>query len=184
MPKTIYYTGTTLDGFIADPDDSLDWLITREIDMDGPLGFNPFIREVGALAMGATTYEWIRGHLGRTGDGWSYEAPCWVFTHRELEAIAGADIRFTRADVGEVHAEMAAAGGGRDRWIVGGGDLVGQFADRGLLDELIVGIAPATLGAGAPLLPRRLDLELVELARNGEFACARYAVRYAHQGAR
>jgi len=53
---------------------------------------------------------------------------------------------------------------------------VGQFAERGLLDEVIVYIAPVTLGAGAPLLPRHVELRLEELARNGEFACARYAV--------
>jgi dihydrofolate reductase len=71
---------------------------------------------------------------------------------------------------------MAAAAGARNRWIVGGGDLAGQFADAGLLDEVLVTIAPVTLGAGAPLLPRRVELRLEEVARNGDFACARYAV--------
>jgi dihydrofolate reductase len=68
------------------------------------------------------------------------------------------------------------AAGDRNVWIVGGGDLAGQFADVGLLDELIVAIAPVTLGAGAPLLPRRVELRLDELGQNGEFACARLAV--------
>jgi dihydrofolate reductase len=57
---------------------------------------------------------------------------------------------------------------------------VGQFADRGLLDEILVGIAPVTLGQGAPLLPRRLtssQLELVEVARQGQFARLSYRVR-------
>ena len=71
--------------------------------------------------------------------------------------------------------EMAAAGG-KNLWIVGGGDLAGQFADAGLLDEVIVYIAPVTLGSGAPLLPRRVELRLEELGRNRDFACARYAV--------
>ena len=53
---------------------------------------------------------------------------------------------------------------------------MGQFADVGLLDEVIVSIAPVVLGAGAPLLPRRIELHLAELGRNGEFACARYTV--------
>lgn len=65
---------------------------------------------------------------------------------------------------------------GRNVWIVGGGDLAGQFADAGLLDEVIVTIAPVTLGGGAPLLPRRIELRLEEVARNGDFASARYAV--------
>jgi dihydrofolate reductase len=71
---------------------------------------------------------------------------------------------------------MVEAAGDRNVWIVGGGDRAGQFADAGLLDEVIVSIAPVTLGAGAPLLPRRLELRLDELDRNGDFACARLSV--------
>jgi dihydrofolate reductase len=62
-------------------------------------------------------------------------------------------------------------------WLVGGGELVGQFHDAGLLDEVILSVAPVTLGAGAPLLPRRIDLELLEVARNRDFACTRHRVR-------
>jgi len=69
-----------------------------------------------------------------------------------------------------------AAAAGRNVWIVGGGDLAGQFADAGLLDEVLVSIAPVTLGAGAPLLPRPLELRLEELGRNGDFVSARFAV--------
>ena len=43
MSLTKYYTATTLDGFIADPDDSLDWLFTRDQDLDGPLNYAEFI---------------------------------------------------------------------------------------------------------------------------------------------
>jgi dihydrofolate reductase len=71
---------------------------------------------------------------------------------------------------------MRAAAGGKNVWIVGGGDLAGQFADAGLLDELIVYIAPVTLGGGAPLFPRRQELQLEELHRNRDFATARYGV--------
>ena len=61
---------------------------------------------------------------------------------------------------------MARAAASRHVWLVGRGDLVGQFADHGLLAEILVGIAPVTLGGGAPLLPRRLtaaELELVDV---------------------
>ncbi len=76
-----------------------------------------------------------------------------------------------------VYDEMAAAAGDRDLWMIGGGDLAGQFADAGLLDELIVSFAPVTIGAGAPLLPRHVELELTDLARNREFAIATYRVK-------
>jgi dihydrofolate reductase len=177
---TQYYTATALDGFIADPDKSLDWLFTRDQDRGGILNYGEFIADVGALAMGSTTYEWILDHEFQGKDPeewkWPYEVPSWVFTHRELTVVPDADIRFVRDGVAPVHAVMVAAAAGGNVWIVGGGDLVGQFADAGLLDEVIVYIAPVTLGGGAPLLPRRIELRLEELGRNGDFAAARYSV--------
>jgi dihydrofolate reductase len=177
---TQYYTATSLDGFIADPDQSLEWLFTRDQDREGPLNYGEFIAGVGALAMGSTTYEWILAHefadKDRSEWKWPYEIPCWVFTHRELQVVPGAQVELVQGDVAPVHAEMVAAARGKNVWIVGGGDLVGQFADAGLLDEVIVYIAPVTLGAGAPLLSRRVELRLEELARNRDFTTARYSV--------
>jgi dihydrofolate reductase len=75
---------------------------------------------------------------------------------------------------------MTGAAAGKNVWLVGGGELVGQFTDRNLLDELLVGIAPVTLGAGAPLLPRRLtsqDLELVDVRRDLQFVHLTYRFR-------
>jgi dihydrofolate reductase len=172
--RTQYYTATSLDGFIADPDHSLEWLFTRAREEDGPLGYGEFIAGVGALAMGSTTYEWLLEHVS---SGWPYEVPCWVFTHRRLPVVPDAPIEFRSGDVAPVHEEMTRAAGGRNVWIVGGGDLAGQFADAGLLDEVLVTIAPVTLGAGALLLPRRLELRLDELGRNGDFVAARFSVR-------
>jgi dihydrofolate reductase len=173
VTPTQYYAATTLDGFIADPHDSLDWLFTRRREPGGPLDYETFIAGVGALAMGSTTYEWILEHGSGT---WPYELPCWVFTHRELPLVPDAEITFRNGDVASVHQELVAAAGDRNVWIVGGGDLAGQFADAELLDEVLVTIAPVTLGAGAPLLPRRLELRLDELGQNGDFAAARFSV--------
>ena len=177
---TRYYTATTLDGFIADPDNSLEWLFTRQREPGGALTYEAFIAEVGAIAMGRTTYEWIVDHESAGKDPaewrWPYEVPCWVFTNHELAIVPEAPIAFARGGVAAVHGEMVAAAGGRNVWIVGGGDLAGQFADAGLLDEVIVYVAPVTLGAGAPLLPRRVELRLEETARNGDFVTARYSV--------
>ena len=87
-----------------------------------------------------------------------------------------APVEFTSADIAAVHKQMADAAGDRNIWIVGGGDLAGQFADVGLLDEVIVSVAPVTLGGGARLLPRRIELRLDELGRNGDFVSARFSV--------
>ncbi len=175
MTRTRYFTAMTLDGFLATEDHSLDWLLTRDAgDQSGPLGIDAFLAEIGAIAMGASTYEWILRH--HPDDPWFYSQPCWVFTHRDLPAKEGADLTFTQAPVDEVWQEMAAAAGEADIWLVGGGDLVGQFHDAGHLDELLVSIAPVTIGAGRPLLPRHVELRLTELDRLGELAVARYAV--------
>jgi dihydrofolate reductase len=180
LSLTQYYTATTLDGFIADENHSLEWLFTREQDPHGPQNYRDFIANVGAMAMGSTTYDWILDHEFAGKDPaewkWPYEIPCWVFTHRQLRVVPNARIEFTSDEIARVHEQLVAAAGRQNVWIVGGGDLAGQFADVGLLDEVIVSIAPVTLGAGAPLLPRRIELRLEELGRNGDFASARYSV--------
>lgn len=181
--KTQYYTATSLDGFIATEDNSLEWLF--------PLGdlndssYPAFIAEVGALAMGSTTYEWMLNHADQvtaeTGSPWPYIQPTWVFTHRTLPPIAGADIRFVQGDVREVHAQMKSAAGAKNIWIVGGGDLAGQFHDEGLLDELIIQVGSVTLGQGRPLLPRRIlspTLRLISVRQIGHtLAELRYEVQ-------
>ncbi|TWG92310.1 dihydrofolate reductase [Nocardioides sp. J9] len=176
MTRTTYYTATTLDGFIADPDDSLAWLLRQPQDEGGPQDYGEFIKRVGAVVMGSTTYLWVRDHLQRTGEDWSYSMPAWVMTSRDLPTIDGADLRFASGPVTEVYDDLRSAAGELDIWVIGGGDLAGQFADAGLLDEVIVSIAPVTLGAGRPVLPRRLELRLAETAPNGAFVTARYEV--------
>jgi dihydrofolate reductase len=150
--KTVYSTAASLDGFIATSDHSLDWLF--QFGSDPGEAFARFLDGVGAIAMGASTYEWLLRHEIDAGRPWTYTQPTWVFTHRDLPVAPGADLRFVRGDVRPVHEAVVEAARDKDRWLVGGGDLVGQFHDHGLLDEVHVSIAPVTLGAGAPLLPR------------------------------
>jgi dihydrofolate reductase len=180
--KTQYYTASSLDGFIADANHSLEWLF--------PLGdveqtsYPTFIREVGALAMGSHTYEWMLRHVvgpqAARPQPWPYKQPTWVFTSRTLPPVPGEDVRFVRGDVRPVHEAMVAAAGGKNVWIVGGGDLAGQFYDQGLLDELYVQIGSVTLGTGKPLLPRTITsppLRLVSVRAVGTgFAELHYEV--------
>src|SRR5688572_18330386 len=158
--KTQYYTACSLDGFIADARHSLDWLM--QFDAIEGHTYDDFIREIGAIAMGSTTYEWILRHENQR---WPYEQPVWVFTTRTQPAIAGANVRFVRGDVRPVHEEMHAAAGSKNIWIAGGGELAAQFFDHGLLDELIVQYAPVILGpdGGSPLFPRAVGSPTLEL---------------------
>ncbi|MEZ4663938.1 MAG: dihydrofolate reductase family protein [Caldilineaceae bacterium] len=182
LMKTQYYTATSLDGFIATEDDSLDWLFPLA-DLN-ETGYPDFIEAVGALVMGSATYEWMLRHADRVaadmGTAWPYAQPTWVFSSRRLPAVASADIRFVQGDVRPVHTAMRDAAGAKNIWIVGGGDLAGQFFDAGLLDEIIVQVGSVTLAQGKPLFPRRVThppFRLVSVRQIGAgFAELRYAV--------
>lgn len=157
-PKTQYYTSTSLDGFIATEDDSLDWLFALGDATES--SYPTFIAEVGALAMGSTTYEWIlrntEANSSSSVSPWPYMQPTWVFSRRSLPLVEGADIRIVQGDVLPVHAEMTAIAGSKNIWIVGGGDIAGQFHDAGLLNEIILQVGSVTLGSGKQLFPRRV----------------------------
>ena len=162
MGVTQYYLAQSLDGYIAEADGGIDWLedYEGETSITGPEPIDgtddEFIGGVGALAMGSATYEFVLG-VGR----WPYEGmPTWVFSSRDLPAMENADIRFARGPVAPHHAEMLAAAGERNVWVVGGGDLAQQFADEGLLDELILTVVPVVLGTGLPTFAGRLGQPL------------------------
>lgn len=186
MAKVIYYTACTLDGFIADEQNSLGWLF--EVPHGQDASWEAFIARVSTMAMGATTYEWVLENEGlleqpQKWKEWYGDRPCWIFTHRDLPRLPGVDLRFVSGDVRPVYDAMVTASDG-DAWIVGGGDLVGQFDDAALLDEIQLGMCPVTLGTGAQLLPRRIPssrLTLRSVEQDGQRA--RLVLDVSHLGA-
>ena len=168
---TVYYTASSLDGHIVDENASLDWLTCRAIDQGGPFGVDNFLQTVGALVMGADTYQWIRdNHPGE----WMYTQPSWVLTHRPGLVAAGHPVQAFDGAVTDLHPALVSAAAGKDVWVVGGGDVAAQFVDAGLIDEMIVAYAPCSLGGGSRLLPVRSEWALAEAAVNGDFVCARW----------
>jgi dihydrofolate reductase len=175
----MYMCAASADGYIAESDGGLEWLFGAAEDPLDPdadhAEYDRFIAGVGALCMGADTYEIVLGEKR----GWQYaDRPAWVFTHRELPVPDGADVRFVSGPPGDVHGEMLDAAGKRDLWLVGGGQLASQFADDGLIDELILTLVPVMLGTGIPLFARRVpgDLSLVSSRTlPGDLVEARYA---------
>ena len=150
--KTVYFTATSIDGYIAAPNHSLDWLF--QFGSEDP-SYHEFIKDVGAVVMGSSTYEWVLKHDTfadpENPKPWPYEQPTWIFTTRSLKSVPGADIRFVKGDVRPVHQQMTQAAKGKSIWVVGGGHLAAQFHEQGLLDELIITLTPVILTAGAPL---------------------------------
>jgi dihydrofolate reductase len=175
--RTIYFAASTLDGFIADKDDNLDWLFQFGEPKDQYI--ERFVETVGALAMGSRTYQWMLDHMAKD-QKWPYGVPTFVFSTRALPSFPGADVRFVKGDVRPVHAEMVREARGKNVWIVGGGELVGKFHDAELLDELAIQIVSTTLGSGAPVFPRHLKkpLKLLDVRRlDQEFVELRYSAR-------
>lgn len=186
MAGFVYATATSLDGFLADESNSLDWLFAVEGGEESMAAMAGFLEGVGALVLGSTTYRWVLEHerLLEQPEKWREyygDRATFVFSSRaDLPLLPGVDVRRVSGAVTQYAAEVRAAAAGKDVWIMGGGDLAGQFDDAGLLTGIRVSVAAVTLGAGAPLLPRRITsqrLDLVEVARSGQFAELRYAVR-------
>jgi len=182
MGKIVFDTATSFNGFIADEQNSLAWLFAVEGGEHPDEGLFP--ADSAVMVEGSTTYEWVlaESDLLAHPEKWSEfhgDKPVFVFTSRELPAPSGADIRFRSGAVADVLPELREAAGDGDIWIVGGGDLAGQFLDAGALDEIAISIAPVALTGGAPLLPRRIEsdrLRLVSARAFGQFARVVYSV--------
>ena len=175
MTRYRFYTATSLDGFLADEHDSLDWLLSQPTGEDGILPYDEFIAGIGAIVTGRTTYDWVLAHDGTVEGAWVFTQPTFLFTHRAPEERREG-VTPVSGDPAAHRTALEEAAGGKDVWIVGGGDLAADFARARMLDEVFVSIAPVTLGAGRPLLGGRFDLELLEHGTNGALLEARYRV--------
>ncbi len=182
MGRIIYDTATTFNGWIADRHQSLNWLFAVDQDGVDSEGLRP--KDAKALVMGSTTYEWIVDHEDMLvqPEKWKQfhgDKPVFVFTSRQLAAPAGADVRFVSGAIADMLPMLRDAVGDGDIWVVGGGDLAGQFLDAEALDEIRLAVAPVALDGGAPLLPRNAGadrLRLVSASAHGQFARLVYSV--------
>jgi dihydrofolate reductase len=183
MSKVQYYAACTLDGFIAESDDGLDWLTKYDGHYEGEGaestgGYERFYEEVGALVFGSVTYEWVLDHVS----DWPYKGkPTWILSTRDLPRPADedADVRIVDAKVTDLFDEMMAAAGDRNLWVVGGGNVASQFADVGLLDEVIVTVVPVVLGQGKPLYDRRVPGGPMQLTGTRPFRSGMVELSYA-----
>ncbi len=173
MTLTQYFVAMSIDGYIADRAEQLDWLYQFGELEDESGRYERFFAEVGAIAMGARSYEFILSHNAP----WAYpDRPTWVFTHRQLPGHEGADLRLTDADVTEVHPQLVEAAQGKNVWILGGAHLATQFVQADLVDELRVSIAPVLVGSGTRLLHTKdyRAWRLAETDQYGDFLALRY----------
>jgi dihydrofolate reductase len=183
MGRILFDTATSVNGYIADEHNSLAWLFAVENGETPDDGLVPSGATV--LVEGSTTYEWVlaESDILANPERWTEfhgHRPTFVFTTRDLPKPQGADITFVRGAVASALPQLREAAGEGDIWIVGGGDLAGQFLDIGALDEIAVSVAPVFLTGGAPLLPRRIESDRVRLRSAeavGQFARLVYEIR-------
>jgi dihydrofolate reductase len=185
-PKAQYYCAMSLDGYIAEADDTLEWLTGYQGSFEGdgvePIkgSYDRYYEGVGALIMGSATYEFILDHQADGGE-WPYSGkPTWILSSRDLPEPEGegVDVRIVSAKVRDLYDEMIAAAGDRHLWVVGGGNVASQFADEGLLDELLVTVVPVVLGEGKPLFDRRLPGGAMQLTGTRCFDSGMVELRY------
>ncbi|WP_313406026.1 dihydrofolate reductase family protein [Aeromicrobium sp.] len=188
MTRFVFNTAATLDGHLADPDHSLAWLF--EVEGGTPDSaehadpFTAFLASIGVTVLGSSTYEWLLRETNALDEPGAFTdamsgKPAFLFTSRDLPVPADADLTVVSGPVSDHLDQIRARAGESDVWVMGGGDLVGQFDDAGALDEIQVSIAPVTLGGGPPLLPRRIGsdrLRLVDVSHRGQFAHLTYRV--------
>jgi dihydrofolate reductase len=190
VSKAQYYCAASLDGYIAEADDSLAWLLDYEGSFEGdrvepgPMSeggsYERFYEGVGALISGATTYEFVLDHLAENSE-WPYGGkPWWVLSSRDLPVPKGeeVDVRIVNTRVADIYDQMITAAGERNLWVVGGGNVASQFADEGLLDEVLVTVVPVVLGAGKPLFDRRLPGGAMQLMGTRAFDSGMVELRY------
>jgi dihydrofolate reductase len=169
LPTAAAFLGMSLDGFIAGPNDELDWL-ERGGGPPEDHGYEPFFASVDALLIGRRTWEVVRGF-----PQWPYrEKPVAVLTHRPGEARHGE--RFIEGSPAQVLDRLG--GEGIRRLYVDGGRVVSQFLAAGLLDELTVSILPVVIGGGIRLFDGAGPERWLTLAGSHVFASGMVQLRY------
>ena len=155
MGKIVLYIAASLDGLIADEHGGVEWLNEYQIPEED-YGYKDFLKTLGAVVMGSKTYEQIL-----TFNHWYENVEGYVFTSRNLRAIEGESINFITGEPRPLIEKLQLLE--KDSWLVGGANLITQFINEGLLDELILTIIPKILGNGIPLFTEITQLKKLEL---------------------
>ncbi|ASR49256.1 deaminase [Paenibacillus kribbensis] len=172
--EVVLYIAVSLDGYIALPDGSVDWLFDVKGD-GGDNGYADFYDTVGTVLMGRLTYEEVL----KLSDDFLYAGkPCYVLTRSLAKHEQAPHVTFTDEAMTELVPRLQEQAEGAV-WLVGGGQLVQAFIQEGLLDKAIIAIIPKVLGQGIPLFPKGTlpsTFELKEIERRGDIVLLHYQI--------
>jgi dihydrofolate reductase len=180
MGNVFVHTMMSLDGFIAGPNDDMSWVFRHAGDMPSGL-VDEVIARTGAVLGGRRVYDVGRrvqrpGKRGLFDGRWS--GPHFILTHTPPTDETEPFYTFLSGDVSSALATALDAAGGRDVLVLGA-DVVGQCLKAGLVDELLIHLAPELLGDGIRLFGApelRGSLETLEVSASGQVANLRYRV--------
>lgn len=170
--KLVLYIASSLDGYIATEEHSLDWLFA--VEGEGDNGISKFYETVDSILMGRVTYDWIMDY--EKGEFPYKGKECYVFSKSRKEE--NEYVTFVNEDIPQFTKNLKNKNG-KTIWLVGGGNLLDTFMKEKLVDEIIVTIAPVLIGSGIPLFKNynfQTSLSLKEINRFNQFVELHYEV--------
>ncbi|WP_251551683.1 dihydrofolate reductase family protein [Neobacillus muris] len=171
--KLVLFISTSLDGYIAAKDESLDWLF--KVEGEGDNGYSEFYETVDTILFGKRTYDWV---MKQGIEELPYKnKECYVFTRSPLDDKE--DVKFVHEDAVNFTKNLINQEG-RNIWVVGGGELLHSFLKDKLVDEFIIKVAPILLGTGIPLFREGEDqvhLSLKSVRNFNQFVELHYEVK-------
>jgi dihydrofolate reductase len=168
--KLVLFIATSLDGYIATKDDSLEWLF--KVEGEGDNGYSEFYETVDTVIMGRKTYDWIKNNL--TGEFPYLNKECYVFSGSNNKDTD--EVKFVNENIVDFTNRIKNEEG-KSIWIVGGGDLLHSFIENKLIDEFIITVAPTIIGNGIPLFKEgayQLELKLQSTRTFNQFVELHY----------
>jgi dihydrofolate reductase len=157
MSKIILYIATSLDGYIAKEDGNIDWLFHDE-----DYGYSKFLSTIDTIIFGRKTYEQVL-----TFGEWPYSGlKTFVFTHQYLKPRN--NVKFISGSVTKtvIHIKKQSK---KNIWLMGGGNLITDFAKLQLIDEYQIFIMPIFLGAGIPILQEPVELKPLKFTKSKSY---------------
>ncbi|HEX9745530.1 MAG TPA: dihydrofolate reductase family protein [bacterium] len=171
MRKITMYIACSLDGYIADSDEGIDWLFT-----DQDYGYSDFLDSIDTLIMGRKSWNIIESF----GE-WPYgDRKVFVFTRNKKMKTDNQNVQFMTSSSTET-VEALKNIEGKDIWLVGGGLIVTEFLSKGLIDEFAVFVHPILLGEGIHLFPKGFDRTYLKLEGTKQYSSGLVELRYIRQ---
>jgi dihydrofolate reductase len=177
MGKTVLYIATSFDGYVAGPNDEVDWMDRYE---NVEYGFNDFLKSVGAIIMGRRSYD--VGVKQSWFSKFNYSAPIIVVSRTTPDSISkDGDFTFVTEGTDAAHSRAKAKANGKNIWIFGGAKIAQQYTQSGLVSEMYIGVVPTILGDGKRLFEKvgkRIPLKLLDGKRfDQDLMLLHYAVQ-------